>query len=87
MKRFTLLLALAGTAFVGFLLWKRREVGRAAEISQDPWPSVVAETHAALPSEDVKPETKGDVAAGSDTKDVKTKARKRTKKVSDANSD
>ena len=75
-----LLLALVGSAVGGFLLWKRREVNRAVEVSQDPWPSVVAEKQTVIPADtdsspDPTPET------------VKKPARKRTKKVPDASSD
>ncbi len=87
MKRFTLLLALAGSAVAGFLLWKRREVSRAAEISQDPWPSVIAEAHAEVPSEDLKPDPKAELPVESEINAVKKPARKRTKKAPDASSD
>lgn len=75
-----LLLALVGSAVGGFLLWKRREVNRAVEISQDPWPSVVAETQTVIPADT-------DSSPDPAPEPVKKPARKRTKKVPDASSD
>lgn len=46
MKRFLLLVSMVGAAVAGFLWWKRREVLRAESVTQDPWPSAVAETPA-----------------------------------------
>ena len=75
-----LLLALVGSAVGGFLLWKRREVNRAVEISQDPWPSVVAETHTVIPAD-------ADTSSDPAPEPLKKPVRKRTKKVPDASSD
>lgn len=49
MKRFLLLVSMVGAAVAGFLWWKRREVLRAESVTQDPWPSAVAETPVAAP--------------------------------------
>lgn len=75
-----LLLALVGSAVGGFLLWKRREVNRAVEIAQDPWPSVVAETQTVIPAA-------ADTSSDPAPEPVKKPARKRTKKVPNASSD
>jgi hypothetical protein len=87
MKRFALLLALAGSAVAGFLLWKRKEVNRASEISQDPWPSAVAETHSVVPPITPKIETSVDSTGEQGIKPVKKPVRKRAKKVPDVSSD
>lgn len=49
MKRFLLLVSIAGSAIAGFLWWKRQEVARARDISRDPWPSVTSETRTTIP--------------------------------------
>jgi hypothetical protein len=62
MKRFLLLVSMVGAAVAGFLWWKRREVLRAESVTQDPWPSAVAETPVAasqpvIPAQPVTPVT------------------------------